>query len=146
MSGDSLPRQMVTAQVTLFQNGKQIALMYPAKWFFRKHESEPPTTEVAIRRGFAQDVYFALATFDAATGASFLTAMNPADRRAYYSVHAPDRGWQSYLPLLPDRPAPQGTLRQGPSVADVPGSGVVALVRDGEEQWHLKMLHPNRQP
>jgi cytochrome c-type biogenesis protein CcmF len=60
-------KQMVTAQVTVFQNGKQVALMYPAKWFFRKHEKEPPTTEVAIRRGFAQDVYVVLNTFDAPT-------------------------------------------------------------------------------
>jgi hypothetical protein len=60
-------KQMVTAQVTVFQNGKQVALMYPAKWFFRKHEKEPPTTEVAIRRGFAQDVYVVLNTFDAST-------------------------------------------------------------------------------
>ena len=60
-------KQMVTAQVTVFQNGNQLALMYPAKWFFHKHESEPPTTEVAIRRGFARDVYVVLYTFDAAT-------------------------------------------------------------------------------
>jgi len=60
-------KQMVTAQVTLFQNGKQLAVMYPAKWFFRKHENEPPTTEVSIRRSPAQDVYLALYTFDPAT-------------------------------------------------------------------------------
>jgi cytochrome c-type biogenesis protein CcmF len=60
-------KQMVTAQVTLFQNGKQLAIMYPAKWFFRKHENEPPTTEVSIRRSPAQDVYLALYTFDPAT-------------------------------------------------------------------------------
>jgi cytochrome c-type biogenesis protein CcmF len=60
-------KQMVTAQVTVFQNGNQLALMYPAKWFFHKHESEPPTTEVAIRRGFARDVYVVLYTFDAGT-------------------------------------------------------------------------------
>src|SRR5215510_1448715 len=60
-------KQMVTAQVTLFQGGKQIAVMYPAKWFFHKHENEPPTTEVSIRRSPAQDVYLALYTFDPAT-------------------------------------------------------------------------------
>jgi len=64
---DDSRKQMVTAQVTLFQNGQQLSLMYPAKWFFRKHENEPPTTEVAIRRGIAQDVYLALYTFDAGT-------------------------------------------------------------------------------
>jgi cytochrome c-type biogenesis protein CcmF len=37
--------------------------MFPAKWFFRKHEQEP-TTEVAIRRSFSEDVYLVLAAFD----------------------------------------------------------------------------------
>jgi cytochrome c-type biogenesis protein CcmF len=39
--------------------------MYPAKWFWNK--SEQPTTEVAIRRGVAQDVYVVLAAFDTAS-------------------------------------------------------------------------------
>jgi cytochrome c-type biogenesis protein CcmF len=51
--------------------------MYPAKWIFRKHE-ETPTTEVAINRGFAQDVYLVLATFDAPTQtASLAVDINP---------------------------------------------------------------------
>jgi cytochrome c-type biogenesis protein CcmF len=49
--------------VTVFKDGQTFDTMYPAKWFFRKHEDQP-TTEVAIRRGFAQDVYVVLATFD----------------------------------------------------------------------------------
>ena len=40
----------------VFEDGKQIDSMYPARWFFRKHEDEP-TTEVAIRRAFAEDLY-----------------------------------------------------------------------------------------
>jgi cytochrome c-type biogenesis protein CcmF len=57
-------KQMVTAQVTVMRDGEPFATMYPAKWYFRKHE-EQPTTEVAIRRGFAQDVYVVLAGYDA---------------------------------------------------------------------------------
>ena len=56
-------KQMVTAQVTVTRDGEPFATMYPAKWYFRKHESQP-TTEVAIQRGFAQDVYIVLAAFD----------------------------------------------------------------------------------
>ncbi len=56
-------KQMVTAQVTVTREGEPFATMYPAKWYFRKHESQP-TTEVAIQRGFAQDVYIVLAAFD----------------------------------------------------------------------------------
>ena len=80
-------------------------------------------------------------TLDAATGTAFVTMINPADRRAYFAVRRRDGGWQqSYVPLLPDHSGPQGTLRQGPSVADVPGPGVVALIRDREERWYLRTL------
>jgi cytochrome c-type biogenesis protein CcmF len=37
--------------------------MRPAKWFFRKHEEEP-TTEVAIRRTFAEDLYIVMPAFE----------------------------------------------------------------------------------
>jgi cytochrome c-type biogenesis protein CcmF len=56
-------KQMVTAHTTVFHDGSELDRMYPAKWFFRKHE-EQPTTEVAIRRGFAQDVYLVLGAFE----------------------------------------------------------------------------------
>jgi cytochrome c-type biogenesis protein CcmF len=56
-------KQMVTAHMTLFKDGQEIDRMFPAKWFFRKHENQP-TTEVAIRRGFAEDVYLTLMAFE----------------------------------------------------------------------------------
>ena len=37
--------------------------MRPAKWYFRKHEEEP-TTEVAIRRSFAEDLYIVMPAFE----------------------------------------------------------------------------------
>ncbi len=37
--------------------------MHPAKWFFRKHEDEP-TTEVAIWRSFAEDLYIVMPAFE----------------------------------------------------------------------------------
>jgi cytochrome c-type biogenesis protein CcmF len=60
---DDGQKQMVTSHVTVFEGGKEISKMYPAKWFFRKHEQEP-TTEVAIRRGFAEDLYIVMPAFD----------------------------------------------------------------------------------
>jgi cytochrome c-type biogenesis protein CcmF len=56
-------KQMVTAHTTIFRDGEEIQRMYPAKWFFRKHEDQP-TTEVAIRHGFAEDLYIVLAAFE----------------------------------------------------------------------------------
>ena len=59
-------KQMVTAQVTVLRDGSELVTMYPAKWVFHK-QPDPPTTEVAIRRAFAEDVYVVLAQYDAGT-------------------------------------------------------------------------------
>src|SRR5690606_20161858 len=56
-------KQMITAHMTVLRDGEVVAQMYPAKWYFRKHENQP-TTEVAIQRGFAQDIYLVLDAFD----------------------------------------------------------------------------------
>jgi cytochrome c-type biogenesis protein CcmF len=57
-------KQMVTADMTVLRNGAELTKMYPARWFFRKHEDQP-TTEVAIRRTFAEDLYIVMPQFDA---------------------------------------------------------------------------------
>ena len=51
---DDGQKQMITAHTTVFRDGEELARMYPAKWYFRKHEDQP-TTEVAIRRTFSED-------------------------------------------------------------------------------------------
>ena len=53
-------KQAITGYMAIFRDGKQIDTMYPARWFYRKHEDNP-TTEVAIRRAFAGDLYLTLA-------------------------------------------------------------------------------------
>lgn len=74
---DDGQKQMVTAHVSVTQGSRSVGQMYPAKWYFRKHEEEP-TTEVAIRRSFAEDVYIVLAGFDMQTqSASFHVVVNP---------------------------------------------------------------------
>ena len=60
---DDGQKQMVTGHIAVFEKGKQIDTMYPAKWFYRKHE-EQPTSEVAIRRGMAEDLYLVLPAFE----------------------------------------------------------------------------------
>jgi len=57
---DDGQKQATTAYLSVFQDGKQIGNLYPAKWAFRNHENEP-TTEVAIRRTFVEDLYIVLA-------------------------------------------------------------------------------------
>jgi cytochrome c-type biogenesis protein CcmF len=64
---DDGQKQMITGHLSVFADGKQIDTAYPAKWSFHKHETEPPTTEVWIRRAFAEDLYIVLGAFDAAS-------------------------------------------------------------------------------
>jgi cytochrome c-type biogenesis protein CcmF len=74
---DDGQKQMITGHVALFRDGRQVAELHPAKHFFRKREQEP-TTEVAIRRGFGEDVYVVLAGYDMQTqSATLLIVVNP---------------------------------------------------------------------
>jgi cytochrome c-type biogenesis protein CcmF len=58
-------KQMVTAELTILKDGGELTKMYPARWSFRKHEDQP-TTEVAIRRTLAEDLYIVMPQFEAA--------------------------------------------------------------------------------
>jgi cytochrome c-type biogenesis protein CcmF len=61
---DDGQKQMVTAHVSVKgTDGKDLGKMYPAKWYYRKHEEEP-TTEVGIRRSFAEDLYIVMPAFE----------------------------------------------------------------------------------
>jgi cytochrome c-type biogenesis protein CcmF len=74
---DDGQKQMVTAHVSVFRDGKPLGEMQPARWYFRKHEDQP-TTEVAIRRGFAADLYVVMAAFDTQTQSATLhIVVNP---------------------------------------------------------------------
>jgi cytochrome c-type biogenesis protein CcmF len=60
---DDGQKQMITGHITVKNlDGEVIDQMRPAKWYFRKHEEEP-TTEVAIRRAFAEDLYIVMAAY-----------------------------------------------------------------------------------
>jgi cytochrome c-type biogenesis protein CcmF len=64
---DDGQKQMVTAYLTIFNDKhEQIGQLYPARWAFRGHEQEP-TTEVGIRRTFAEDLYIVMPSNDPAT-------------------------------------------------------------------------------
>ena len=70
-------KQMITAHMMVLQDGEPIAQLYPARWFFSKHETEP-TTEVAIRRTVAEDLYVVLAGYEMSDqAASFQLTVNP---------------------------------------------------------------------
>ena len=74
---DDGQKQMITANVIALENGKELARMYPARWYFRKHESEPRTM-VAIRRAVGEDIYIVLGAYSAADQtASLEVVINP---------------------------------------------------------------------
>ena len=57
-------KQMVTGHITVLDtSGRELGKMYPAKWFYRSRPQEP-TTEVAIRRSLAEDLYIVMAGFE----------------------------------------------------------------------------------
>jgi cytochrome c-type biogenesis protein CcmF len=74
---DDGQKQMVTADVTVLSEGATLGRLRPAKWFFRKFEEEP-TTEVAIRRSFSEDLYVTLVGYDMQTqAATYEVTVNP---------------------------------------------------------------------
>ena len=60
---ENAQKQMVTGHIAVSENGESLGTMYPARWFYRKHE-EQPTTEVAIRRTVAEDLYLVMPAYD----------------------------------------------------------------------------------
>src|SRR5262249_14806900 len=74
---DDGQKQKTTAYLTGYADGKEIDNLYPARWAYRRHEQEP-TTEVAIRRTPAEDLYAVLGGFDLADqSATLQLVVNP---------------------------------------------------------------------
>ena len=104
-------KQMITASVTALRDGKVIAEMAPARWFFRGREGEP-TTEVALRRGFAGDLYVVLANYDVADQAAQLVVkVNPLVRWQKSAVWAYIKEWDVPYNALHDKGYPSISCR-----------------------------------
>jgi cytochrome c-type biogenesis protein CcmF len=98
---DDGEKQMVTAEMEVLRDGRAFDEMYPARWFFRNHESEP-TTEVALRRTPGEDVYVVLAGYDPATQvAEFKVILNPLVNWIWLGVGVMIIG--TFIALLPER-------------------------------------------
>ncbi len=98
---DDGQKQMVTAHVTVERDGAALGGMYPARWYFRNREEEP-TTEVAIRRGFADDLYLVLGGFDVGTQKVTLElTVNPLINWMWFGFGVMAVG--TILSLLPER-------------------------------------------
>jgi cytochrome c-type biogenesis protein CcmF len=98
---DDGQKQMTTAYLSVYDKGKQIDTLYPAKWAFRKHEQEP-TTEVAIRRGIGEDLYIVLAAYDLSVqSASLQIVVNPLVNWIWFGFGMLALG--TGIALLPER-------------------------------------------
>ncbi len=98
---DDGQKQMITGHTSVTKNGESIGGMYPARWFFRNREDEP-TTEVAIRRGFADDLYIVLAGYELETQrATFEVTVNPLVNWVWFGFGIMAIG--TVLSLLPER-------------------------------------------
>jgi cytochrome c-type biogenesis protein CcmF len=94
-------KQMITGHVTLLQGDKPIGELTPARWFFAKHEDQP-TTEVALRRAAAEDVYVVLAAYDVATqNATYAVTINPLVNWIWFGFGVLAFG--TGIALLPER-------------------------------------------
>ncbi len=94
-------KQMVTGHVSIFEDGKALGTMTPAKWYFNKREQEP-TTEVAIRRAFTEDLYIVLADFNASTqSGTYTVTVNPLVNWVWFGFAVMAIG--TGIALLPDR-------------------------------------------
>jgi len=98
---DDARKQMVTGEMTIFRNGAELTRMYPARWYFHRRESEP-TTEVAIRRSFAEDLYLVMSDFDLSRQqASIEVHLNPLVNWLWFGFGMLAFG--TFVALLPDR-------------------------------------------
>jgi cytochrome c-type biogenesis protein CcmF len=98
---DDGQKQMTTAYLNVFVDGKEIDGLYPAKWAYRRHEQEP-TTEVAIRRTPVEDLYAVLGGFDLADQSVTLQlVVNPLVNWVWFGFGIMALG--TGIALLPER-------------------------------------------
>jgi hypothetical protein len=58
-------KEMITARMIAFRDGKQLTELKPARWYYHKQPKEP-TTEVAIHHQPHEDLYVVLGNYDLA--------------------------------------------------------------------------------
>jgi cytochrome c-type biogenesis protein CcmF len=118
-------KEMLTGEVTVLVNGKVIDHLRPAKWFFHGHEAEP-TTEVAIRRAPAEDLYLTLAGYDLAHGTAIIkVVINPVVDWIWFGFMLLAMG--TGIALLPDSVLERMTAKAAAAVPAGRSPGVASL-------------------
>ena len=157
---------MVTGHILVTEDGKSLGTMYPARWFYRKHEDQP-TTEVAIRRTVAEDLYLVMPAYElndqsmslqvvvtplvnwiwAGFGILVLgTGIALLPESAFAFARRPRAGRGEYHRRVPRKPrltmarkTTDKPRRQGPAAASPP-PGRATPVEGGIRPWHLLLV------
>ena len=126
---DDGAKQMVTADMTVFENGKELGSLYPARWFYRKHEEEP-TTEVAIRRTPAEDFYISVGGYDPKDqSVSLQIVINPLVNWIWFGFAVMAIG--TGIALLPERTFAFALAKFPAEVATSAGAVLLVLLLAG---------------
>jgi cytochrome c-type biogenesis protein CcmF len=126
---DDGQKQMVTAYLSVFEKGKQIDTLYPAKWSYRKHEQEP-TTEVAIRRRVGEDLYVVLAAYDLSVqSASLEIHVNPLVDWIWFGFGVLAIG--TGIALLPERAYSFALAKMPAGAVTTAGAVLFAIILSG---------------
>jgi cytochrome c-type biogenesis protein CcmF len=114
-------KQMTTATLTVFVKGTEYAVMHPAKWAYRHHEDEPPTTEVDIHKTAKEDLYLILNGYEGEL-ANIKVVINPLVDWIWLGFVLLALG--TGIAFLPDR----AYALAGAAARDVPAKGAVAAL------------------
>jgi cytochrome c-type biogenesis protein CcmF len=121
---DDGQKQMITAHLQVTRSDAALGGMFPARWFYRNREEEP-TTEVALRRGIAEDLYVVLAGYSIEEQTATLEiSINPLVNWIWFGMGVMLVG--TLIALLPERAFSFATARV-PEAA-VPTSLVLLLL------------------
>ncbi|HEY7502204.1 MAG TPA: cytochrome c-type biogenesis CcmF C-terminal domain-containing protein [Vicinamibacterales bacterium] len=119
-------KQMISGQLSVFEDGTPAGTMGPARWFYKKREEEP-TTEVAIRRAIAEDLYVVLAGYDAAAQtATYTVTINPLVNWIWFGFGVMALG--TIIALLPDTAFAFASARAPAGAAAAARSATMLLI------------------
>jgi cytochrome c-type biogenesis protein CcmF len=147
---DDGQKQMVTGEVAVSRDGRALGTMYPARWYFHDREDDP-TTEVALRRGLAGDLYIVLAAFDVEVqSVTLMVKVNPLVNWIWLGVGIMILG--TVITLLPERAlafaartVPEGAATTGLVLLLLLGAGGTSLRAQDVESAETVAVVPRSQ-
>jgi cytochrome c-type biogenesis protein CcmF len=110
-------KEVVAASLSVFNSSEKKGVLYPEKNVHRGHDDQP-STEVAIRSTFKEDLYVVLAGFEGET-ATFKVLVTPLVIWVWIGGAVMALG--TIFAMLPDRKKVRGTIQKGTPTVEVSG-------------------------